>query len=138
MRKLIKNSIKCPDGEILTSGHVHDYQSHLDKNNEIYINDGGVEYLRRSVNVIPWEDISLYSDSPFEIVRNSIEWGTYGKSGNEELHYKPISNMSSNHIKSILSNCSVADYLKELFEKEMAYRSECEQKDLVEKHWRED
>ena len=135
MRKLIKNSIKCPDGEILTSRHVHDYQSHKDKNGELYFTDGGVEYLKRSINTIPYEELSLYSDDPFEILRENITWGTYGKNGDEELHYKSISNMSSNHIKSILSKIKLVEYMEDLFEKEMAYRNECETKGLIESHW---
>ena len=139
MRKLILNRIRTPDGTVLESRNRHDYKCYKDtKSLEIYINDGGVEYLRRSVNVIPWEDLSLYSDDDFEKLREGIEWGTYGKSGNEELHYKPISNMSSNHIKAILSNCIVADYLKEIFEKELIHRNECELKGLTESHWEED
>ena len=139
MRKLIKNSIRTPDGTVLTSRHVHDYKCYKDtKSLEIYINDGGVEYFKRSVNKEPYEDISLYSDDPFEILRENITWGTYGRNGNEPLHYKSISNMSSNHIKSILSQYKLADYLKEVFEKEISYRNECEKKGLVVRHWRED
>ena len=32
MRKLIKNSIRTPDGTVLTSRHRHDFKSHKDKN----------------------------------------------------------------------------------------------------------
>ena len=138
MRKLIKNSIRTPDGTVLTSRHRHDFKSHKDKNNEIYVCDGGLSYLKRSVNKETYEDLSLYSTDSFEILRENITWGTFGKNGDEELHYKSISNMSSNHIKSILSQYKLADYLKELFEKEMAYRNECETKGLVETVWRED
>ena len=138
MRKLIKNSIRTPDGTILTSRHRHDYQSHLDKNGEIYVNDGGLSYLKRSVNKEPYEDLSLYSTDSFEKLREGIEWGSRGKNGNEPLHYKPISNMSNNHINSILSQYKLEDYLKEVFEKEISYRNECEKKGLVVRHWRED
>ena len=138
MRKLVLNRIRTPDQTILESRNVHDYKSHLDKNGETYMNDGGVEYIRRSVNIEPYEDLSLYSDDPFEILRENITWGNYGKNGNEPLHYKSISNMSSNHIKSILSQYKLAEYMKELFEKEMAYRNECETKGLVETVWKED
>ena len=138
MRKLIKNSIRTPDGTVLESRHRHDYKSHKDKNNEIYVCDGGLSYLKRSVNVIHWEELSLYSDDPFEILRENITWGTYGKNGDEELHYKPISNMSSNHINSILSKIKIAEYMKELFEKEISHRNECETKGLVDRHWKED
>ena len=138
MRKLVLNRIRTPDGTILTSRNVHDYKCYKDKNGDTYTNDGGVEYLRRSVNVIHWEELSLYSDDPFEILRENIIWGTYGKNGDEELHYKPISNMSNNHIKALLSQYKLADYLKELFEKEISYRNECEQKGWIERHWKED
>ena len=139
MRKLILNRIRTPDQTVLTSRHRHDYQSHKDtKSNEIYICDGGTEYLRRSVNVISYEDISLYSDDPFEILRENITWTTYGKNGDEPLHYKPISNMSTNHIKAILSQYRLADYMKETFEKELEFRKYCEQKGLVDSHWEED
>ena len=138
MRKLIKNSIRTPDGVILTSRHRHDYQSHLDKNDELYVNDGGIDYIKRSINIKSYTDLSLYSTDSFEKLRKGIEWATYGKNGDEELKYKPISNMSSNHIKAILLNCKVADYMKELFEKEIAFRNECKQKGLVESHWEED
>ena len=139
MRKLIKNSIRTPDGTILTSKHVHDYKCYKDtKSLEIYTNDGGIDYIRRSINEIPYEDLSLYSTDSFEKLREGIEWGNYGKNNDEPLHYKSISNMSSNHIKSILSKIKLADFLKELFEKEILYRNECELKGLAERHWRED
>ena len=138
MKKLVLNRIKTPDQTVLTSRNRHDFVSHKDKNGELYYTDGGLSYTKRSVNKEPYEDLSLYSTDSFEKLREGIEWGNYGRNRNEELHYKSISNMSSNHIKSILSNCKVADYMKELFEKEMAYRNECEQKDLTERHWEED
>ena len=102
MRKLIKNSIRTPDGTVLTSRHVHEYKCYKDKNGEIYMNDGGTSYIRRSINEVPYEDLSVYSDDPFEIVRNSVVWGTYGKNGNEPLKYKTISELSSSHINNIL------------------------------------
>ena len=138
MRKLVLNRIRTPDGTDLTSRHVHDYQSHKDKNGEIYMCDGGTSYLKRSVNEESYEDLSLYSTDSFEKLREGIEWGTFGKNGNEPLHYKSVSNMSSNHINSILSQYKLEDYLKEVFEKEISYRNECKQKGWIERHWRED
>ena len=139
MRKLIKNSIRTPDGTVLTSRHQHDFRSHRDTiTGELYFTDGGLSYLKRSVNKEPYEDLSLYSTDSFEKLREGIEWGTFGKNGDEELHYKSASNMSTNHINAILSNCKVADYLKELFEKEISFRGECEQKGWIENHWEED
>ena len=137
MRKLVLNRIRTPDQTVLTSRNRHDFVSHKDKNGELYYTDGGLSYLKRSVNNKPYEDLSLYSTDSFEKLREGIEWGTFGKNGNEPLQYKPISNMSSNHINAILSNCKVVDYLKELFEKEISHRNECEQKGLI-SHWEED
>ena len=51
MRKLIKNSIRTPDGTVLTSRNIHDYRYHKDKNQELYFTDGGLSYIRRSVNI---------------------------------------------------------------------------------------
>ena len=138
MRKLILNRIRTPDNTILESKHRHDFKLHKDKNNEIYINDGGTEYLKRSINIEPYTDLSLYSDDPFSIIRENITWGSRGKNGDEELKYKPISNMSTKHIKAILSNCILADYMKEIFEKELIHRNELEQKGLTESHWEEE
>ena len=139
MRKLVLNRIRTPDGTVLTSRHRHDYQSHKDtKSNEIYICDGGTSYIRRSINEVPYVELSLYSDDPFEKLREGIEWGTFGKNGNEPLHYKSVSKMSSNHINSILSQYKLVEHLKEVFEKEISYRNECEKKGLVVRHWRED
>ena len=135
MKKLVLNRIRTPDQTVLTSRHRHDFVSHKDKNGEIYICDGGTEYIRRSINTEAYEELSLYSDDPFEKLREGFEWGTYGRNGDEELHYKSISNMSTNHINAILSQYRLADYMKELFEKEMAYRNECETEGFAERHW---
>ena len=138
MRKLVLNRIRTPDQTVLTSRNRHDFVSHKDKNGELYYTDGGLSYIRRSINKESYEDLSLYSTDSFEKLREGIEWGTYGRNGDEELHYKPISNMSSKHIKAILSQFRLDDFMKELFEKEIAFRNECEQKGLVESHWEED
>lgn len=136
MRKLIKNSIRTPDNTVLTSKNQHDFKSHKDtKSNELYFTDGGTNYIRRSINKIPYEDLSLYSDDPFEKLRERLEWGSRGKNGDEPLQYKSISNMSTKHINAVLLNCRVSDYMKEIFEKEIEYRKECEQKGLTESHW---
>lgn len=139
MRKLILNRIMTPDGTVLTSKNQHDFRSHRDTiTGELYFTDGGSSYLRRSVNEVSYEDISIYSDDDFEIIRENITWGSRGKNGDEELYYKPISNMSTNHIKAILSQYRLADYMKETFEKELEFRKYCEQKGLVESHWEVD
>ena len=138
MRKLVLNRIRTPDQTVLTSRNRHDFVSHKDKNGELYYTDGGLSYLKRSVNNEPYEDLSLYSTDSFEKLREGIEWGNYGKNGDEPFQYKSISNMSTKHINAVLLNCRVSDYMKEIFEKEIEYRKECEQKGLTESHWEVD
>lgn len=68
-RRIIYNAIKTPDGTILSSLHRHDYQSYIDENGETYMVDGGADYLRRNINTIPYEELALYSDDEFILIR---------------------------------------------------------------------
>lgn len=67
-RKLIQNAIVTPDGTILNSTHRHDYVGHTDVNGTFYMRDGGVDYIR-GAGFEPKEDLTLYSDDPFEVIR---------------------------------------------------------------------
>ena len=78
-RQLLLSRMKTPDGTILTSKYVHDYKQHLDKNGDTYMLDGGNEYQRTTINDIPMEDMSIYSDSPFEEIRKYVNRGTFDK-----------------------------------------------------------
>ena len=100
MRNIILNRIKTPDGTVLTSHHRHDYVSHIDENGETYITDGGNEYFRRSVNNIPAEELSVYDDEPFEVIRVSYHRGSRGKDGSSPLTWIPISEMSNQHLQA--------------------------------------
>lgn len=136
MRELIINQIKTPDGTILMSLHEHDFKMYTDKvSGEVYLNDGGNSYIRRSINKVPFTDISIYSDSPFEVLREHLTWGTYGKNGDEPLQRKPIKDPSSEHIQAILTNCGyISQVMKESLNKELEYRDSAEVK---EEHWSE-
>lgn len=68
-RKLLQNAIECQDGTILISLHRHDFQQHTDKiTGDYFMRDGGLEYVRGS-GLNPKEDLTLYSDDPFEVIR---------------------------------------------------------------------
>ena len=124
MSKIIRNIIKTPDGTILESKHVHDYVSHVDVNGELYINDGGKEYIRRSSNIEPYEDLSIYDTDTVEKIRENFLWGTYGKKGNESLHYKTLSNMSNSHIENILIDNVNPKHILAVLKRELEYRKE--------------
>ena len=101
-KQLIYNAIRTPDGTVLVSYHRHDYVTHLDTNGDEYSTDGGLDYLHRSVNKIPAEDLSLYDDEPFEKIREVIHRGGRGKSGKEELKYVKLSEVDDEWLGAII------------------------------------
>ena len=101
-KQLIYNAIRTPDGTVLVSYHRHGYVRHLDANGDEYSTDGGIDYLHRSVNKIPAEDLSLYDDEPFEKIREVIYRGGRGKSGKEELHYVKLSEVDDEWLGDII------------------------------------
>jgi hypothetical protein len=121
---LVLNRIKTPDGTIITSYHVHDYVSYMDKNGKEYMVDGGLEYLRRNVyEDAPYEEMSVTTEAPFEQIRESMHWGTYGKKGDQPLRYVTVSQMSDQHIKAILNQKMGAKWVQEILEDELKYRA---------------
>ncbi len=99
MNKLLRNSMITPDGKVLISRSRHDYVSYKDKNGETYMVDGGIDYLRRSVNQIPAEDTSLYVGDPHEILRDGVSWGVRIENA---AVFIPISQLSRAHILNIV------------------------------------
>ena len=94
-RQIILNQIKTPDGTILKSMHRHDYVTYTDANGLEYMVDGGTEYLRRNMHEeAPYEELTIYSDAPFEIIRENACRGGRGKDGTEPLTWVPIAKMS--------------------------------------------
>ena len=127
-RKIICNKIKTPDHTILISYSVHDYREHKDKvSNEIYMVDGGNDYLRRNINKVPYEELSVYSDESFEVIRENYHRGTWDKEGNRI--WIPMCKMSNKH----LENCIVFNiqlglakdcFANQMYQKELDYRKE--------------
>jgi len=123
MKKLIYNAIRTPDGTVLESRHVHDYRTHVDANGETYMVDGGLNYTRRIINKVPYEELSLYDDAPHEVQREVMTWGTYGIDGKQPIRYVKIKNMSTAHIENVLKNCTpIAHVYLFAFHKELKLR----------------
>ena len=121
--RIIYNAIRTPDGTILESRHVYDYKTHTDKNGEVYMVDGGLEYLRRSCNTHPAEEMSVYLEDGHELVREVATWGSYGKNGDEPLKYIPIKDMTEEHILNCLKNCyRMHPHYRVAFENELQWR----------------
>lgn len=122
----IRNAIKTPDGTILDCKTNHDYQSHTDAvTGEFYMNDGLGYYIRRSINKVPAEDLSVTSEDSFDLQRLYFLWGTYGKTGGTVKKQVPLKFLSDQHISAILETQShiKGTYVEDLFKKEQAYRA---------------
>tara|TARA_R100001086_G_scaffold230028_2_gene150180 strand:+ start:220 stop:624 length:405 start_codon:yes stop_codon:yes gene_type:complete len=121
---ILQNGVRFADGTEIFSRHRHDFVSH-----EGYAVDGGQDYIRR-VGTMPEgaEDISVFLDEDHEINREYFRWGTYGPTGSEELRWKKLCDMSTNHIHAIMEKGLTSGWRLELFEQELIYRCD---KDLA-------
>jgi len=129
-KRLILSQIQTPDGTILTSYHVHDYVTHLDKNGEEYMLDGGNEYQRYNICKEPFKDLSIWSDAPYEVIRENYHRGGRGKNGDQPLTWVPLSKMSDSWLKACIEyndergmGKSFANYM---YLKEIKYRKRME------------
>lgn len=98
---LIQNAIRTPDGTILVSRHVHDCNIHVDKNGESYMIDGGLEYIRSSINVEGAEDLSLLDTMPIDNIASAIIWGTRPNPKEDKIVYKFLQDLETDHLKAI-------------------------------------
>ena len=150
-RNLILNRWKTPDGTVLISRHIHDFVSHKDANGEDYFIDGGNDYIRMSVNNEEMENMCVYSDDQFSLIRTVLCRGTFDE--NNKRIWIPLCNMSNPHLENCITfylfdengckNKYMIYYLVELLyrwysnkyigEKKYTIKDEtCEMKDLVE------
>ena len=152
-RNLIRNRWKTPDGTVLISRHTHDFVSHKDANGEEYFIDGGNDYIRKSVNKEEMENMCVYSDDQFSLIRTVLCRVTFDE--NNKRIWIPLCNMSNPHLENCITyysdlfdengckNKYMIYYLVELLyrwysnkyigEKKYTKKDEtCEPKDLVE------
>lgn len=133
MNYCLYNAIKTPDGTVLWCKSGGDYQTHTDTvSGEEYMNDGLEYSIRRSVNTVPYEDMSINTSSPFEKVRTVKFWASYGKDGNSPKHYMSLEEMEKTHIEAILKGQSQikGTEIEKIFLKELDYRVEVFQEHL--------
>ena len=121
---MLVNAVVTPDGTRLESLHRHDYKSYQDQNGETYVLDGGLDYIRKSVNKVPARDACVYADDAHELIRAAFKWGTRGKNGDEPISYVPIARMTNEHIENILTTQHhIRPYVREVFKNELKYRN---------------
>lgn len=121
MRQLLVNSIKCPDGTVLTSRHVHDFQSHTQEDGRSYFVDGGCHYQRIGYSDEEYLDCSLYSDDPHEVIRSKFIWTSFGRSGKEEPTHTALEDIGEKHLKALL-NFPTSQTMRQVFQAEWLYR----------------
>lgn len=124
---IIRNAIITPDGTYLRSYHVHDYVSYVDTiTGETYMVDGGTHYLRRSINIVPPEDFTVYLSDDFELVRMAFVWKSYGKNLEHLPNgiYIALCDMTDEHIEAILTTQTqvYGTYVEKLLKEELVYR----------------
>lgn len=125
MSQVIASALITPDGTILQSYSRHDYKTHLDKNGETYMIDGGVDYLRCNVNEEEPQFIQVTMEDDHNTRRKWFHWGTRGVNGDQPLTWKPLKDLDTDHIKAILeTQHHIPEHLVELFEDELHHRQE--------------
>lgn len=123
MTQLIANRIQTPDGTILQSFSRHDYKTHLDQNGEVYMVDGGLEYLRRSVNQVPAQELSVYEGDDHQHIRQTFHWGTYGRGGTQVLKWVALKDLDTDHIAAIVeTQPQISEWLRDVFRAELQFR----------------
>lgn len=100
-RFLIANRIKLPNGVILHSKHRHDFVA-AECDGKYYAVDGGNDYQKYVYDEHDFEDVSVYSDSPFEEIRGVLYRGGRGINGDEPLKYILLKDMSDDWIKAVV------------------------------------
>jgi len=123
---VLRNAIKCPDGTVLNSRSRWEYLTHIDAvSGETYMVDSGKDlYYRRSVNVVPYVDMTVTTLDAFELQREAFEWGTYGKDGTSPRTLVVLKDMTDEHILAVLVTQTrlKGTYVEELFKNELEYR----------------
>lgn len=125
-KNIILNRIKTPDGTILISHHRHDYVTYTDKNGQHYSVDGGTDYLKRGYDKPDYEELSLYDDEPFEVIREHYERGGRGIDGTEPLKWTPLAQMNTEWVEACIKYNEERgmgeSFASEMYRKELEWR----------------
>lgn len=123
-RQMIYSGLKTPDGTIIASYHRHDYKTYTDANGKEYMIDGGLDYVRCSAHTDQRHHI-VWSDAPFEKVREYFHWGrNYDKDMNllPETEWVPLAKLTDDHLLALIDGGWGSSVSQGLFNKEKEYR----------------
>jgi len=122
MRGIACNRVKCLIcNDVIESRYRHDYVTC--RCGAVAV-DGGYSYLKRSGS--DWEEMSVYLEDGHEKVREVFKRGSYGKDGDQPLHYILLKDMTDDHLANTINYCNQTrdrTFLA-LYEGEVEYRKE--------------
>lgn len=122
MSDVIYSAMRTPDGTVIESRHRHDYVTHLDANGKEYMLDGGLDYVRASMNGDE-EFISVTLEDGHDKVREYLTWGTRGVNGDQPLRYVKLKDMTTDHIQACLdTQFQMYPSVRTAMENELEYR----------------
>lgn len=124
--KLILKQARCKlCNDIITSRYNWDYQQCSCGAISI---DGGLNDISwRRVSEEAFENLNVYDDAPFEVIRVSLFRGDRGKNFDKPLRYVPLCEMSNEWIENILrynNSRNVYDRWSVFGQAELVYREE--------------
>lgn len=119
----IYSGLKTPDGTILHSKHRHDCVMHKEADGRVFLLDGGLEYVRASGHGDE-ELIEVYSDEPFEKVRQYCYRNGYGKDMKGPFQTTFLKDMTDEHLNALLTYCLPINQFLPLYKMEIEYRKE--------------
>jgi ribosomal protein S27E len=121
--QIVYNAVKCLEcNETIVSYHQHDYVT-CNCDNQASV-DGGLSYLRYGAkDLSKITKITYTVNDPFDLIREFMSWGTYGKDGKAKLTYVKIKDMSDDHIRKVLVH-RASEWVKDILRQELDYRAE--------------
>lgn len=124
-RKIVVNKIKCPDGTVLESISVHDFQHHVQEDGREYFVDGGMAYQRIGYSDEEYENLTLYTDSDHKLIRENFRWGNYFDKDMNPLktpRFILLKDLTDDHLQALLEY-PVDEIFRKIFENEKNFRS---------------
>ena len=123
MSNVIYSAMRTPDGTVIESRHRHDYVTHKDANGKTYMLDGGLDYVRASMNGDE-EFITVALEDGHDKVREYLTWGTRGPNGDQPLRHVKLKDMDTDHIEACLeTQFHMYPSIRTAMENELEYRS---------------
>lgn len=121
-KELLLSRIQTPDGTFISSRSFDDLGEHTDKNGRYYGITGGLAYQKTLYDKKDYTDASIYTTDDFTVIRENIDWKTYGIDGDEDLRYIKIKDLELDHIENILILPSLSSVYENILLSEIEFR----------------